>query len=94
MRYVIRNVAGHYFSGCFVPETRFVPRPGNPTVADPVSLLEPRFESLMVRGAVKYDSAADADAMLTHVDLADPAAFKDCAVLEVEFDKDDLEAVR
>lgn len=94
MRYVIRNVAGHYFTGCHVPETRFVPRPGNPTVADPVSLLEPRFESLMVRGAVKYDTAADATAMLTHADLVGPNAFEHCAVCEVEFDRDDPEAVR
>ena len=94
MRYVIKNAEGRYFSGCNVPETTYTPMPANPTVAVPRSMLAPQFDTVILFGAVKYETAADARDMLTHADLLDPAAFAGCDVLEVEFDSKQPEATR
>lgn len=83
-RYVITNPAGLLHTGNHVPETIYVPRKGDPTTADPVSKLEPLFESMRVGDAMKYDAAADAKAMITHPDLVDPEAFHGCSVVPVD----------
>lgn len=93
-RYSIRNAAGLFYSGNEVPETIFVPRVGNPTVADPRSMLVPAFGSVDAKQALKYDDMADATAALSHPDLKETDAFAGCEVVEVEFNPSDTGASR
>jgi hypothetical protein len=93
-RHAIKNAAGLFYSGSDVPETIYVSRKDNPTVADPKSLLKPVFGSVTATQAIKYDTAQDASEMLNHGDLQDPAAFSGCEVVEVEFDPSDPGASR
>jgi hypothetical protein len=93
-RHVIRNAAGNLFTGNSVPRTDYIPRAGDPSRTDPVMRLQPLFETVLPMFAVKYDTASDAAAMLSHPDLADPNAFDGCTVREVEFDSLNPQAVR
>lgn len=93
-RYLIQNAAGMFYSGNFVPETQYVSRKGDPTVADPRPMLQPLFESGHVSSAIKYETAEDVASILHHSDLVDAAAFVGCAVMECEFDQTKPAAVR
>lgn len=93
-RYLIVSPTGNFYSGNFVPETQYVLRAGDPTKADARLMLEPQFDSRLVAFALKYESAADAQAFLTHPDLVDPAALAGCVVAECEFDTKKPNATR
>lgn len=94
MRYTIQNPAGALYSDNTVPETRYEPIPGNPSVAAPRSLLVPVFGSLSGANCLKYETLQEAQDMLAHPDLMDPVAFDGCNIAEVEFDPFDRGAVR
>lgn len=81
-RFVIRNASGMFYTGNDVPETVYVPIPGNPSVAEPVSKLAPRFDAGLPGAALKYDTAEDARLMCAHSDLVDSQAFSGCEVVE------------
>lgn len=93
-RFLIQNPVGTFFTGNSVPETRYVSRPGDPTVADARYMLKPLFEAGHALQALKYETAADAASILHHPDLIDPAAFDGCVVMECEFDSTQPAAVR
>ena len=95
-RYVIKNAEGLLYSGNHVPETTYESMPSNPTVAVPRSWLKPLFETKNVLAAIKYETAADAADMVAHPDLHSAAKsdFDGCSVQEVEFDRQDPQAVR
>ena len=93
-RFVISNPDGLLHTDNYVPETIYVSVPGNPTQAVPVSKLLPIFDTKNVLLALKYATAADAHAMLSHPDLQPPEAFAGCEVLECEFDSAHPQALR
>ena len=93
-RFAIQNANKLFFTYNFIPETIYVPRPDNPTVADPRSLLVPLFEAAHPLGALKFDTAADAKTMLSHPHLNDPKAFDRCFIVEIEFDSLNTAATR
>lgn len=93
-RYAIQNAEGLLYSDNTVPETVYVPRAGNPREAEPRSMLAPVFGSVNAVLAIKYDTAADAEFLMTHPDLQDPQAFAGCSVVEVEHIPLDKGAVR
>ena len=84
MRYALVNAAGLFYTGNTVLETIYVPRVGNPREADPRGILSPDFTAANVSQALKFDTEADATAMLSHADLKDPAAFAGCSVVAAD----------
>ena len=93
MRHVIRNPRGLLYTGNAI-ETAYVPHQSDPTRNVERFLLSPEFKTVDVLDALKYDSLADARAVLVHPDLRDPAAFAGCEVCESEFDRNDPQALQ
>jgi hypothetical protein len=93
-RYVIRNKQGLLYSDNYVPETIAVPRPGDMSRNDLVSKLVPMFETVNPLQALKFEERVDAESILNHPDLNDPAAFAGCEVVEAEFDSKNHAALR
>ena len=93
-RYVIRNPQGLLYSENYVKETVFVQSKADPSRNVLVSKLVPLFETINPLQALKYDERADAESILSHPDLDDPAAFAGCEVVEAEFDSKNHAALR
>lgn len=85
-RYVIANGHGLLHTDNEVTETVYVPRPGDPSRNDEAFVLRPVFDSTNVLRALKYDTVADAEAMLAYRPLV-ADGFDGCSVREVEFDR-------
>lgn len=93
-RYVIQNAQGNFLTGHRVTKIVPVPRPEDPRSNDLVQKFTPDFKSMDVLNACKYDDAKTALDHITHPDLDDAAAFANCKVMEVEFDRHDPQGVR
>lgn len=85
-RYVIKHPSGALYSDCAIvrrEKSAAVDSSGKDIVVT-AEIIAPRFDAHKPSDASKFDTPEDAESMMAHPHLGDPAAFDGCTVIGVE----------
>ena len=93
-RYAIISPAGLFFSDNRIDRTEKVVSEHNDSFTRVKHWITPMFEEIRADRAIKYDTLADAQDAMNHVDLTDLAAFNGSKIVETDFDPANPKAFR